>query len=205
MVDLSNEPVLNTLFADNMMFQQNKPISVFGQAGEGQSVKVELFKDGVDEFVAKVLLDYDGKKFKSVSEQDFSIDSENEKQELENKSKENEKLLNLIKDILKDKVKEVKLTSNFKNYPSALTASGDVSIEMEKVFNSMPNADNKVKAEKVLEISLEHGILDRLVAVSEDKEKLTKYATVLYEQARILSGLQLENPTEYVKAVSDII
>ena len=113
--------------------------------------------------------------------------------------------MNSIKEILKDKVKEVKLTSNFKNYPSALTASGDVSIEMEKVFNSMPNADGKVKAEKVLEISLEHGILDRLILVSEDKEKLTKYATVLYEQARILAGLAIENPTEYVKAVSDII
>ena len=172
---------------------------------KNKGYEVLFFKDGVDEFVAKILLDYEGKKFKSVSEQDFSIDSENEKQELENKSKENEKLLNSIKEILKDKVKEVKLTSNFKNYPSALTASGDVSIEMEKVFNSMPNADGKVKAEKVLEISLEHGILDRLILVSEDKEKLTKYATVLYEQARILAGLAIENPTEYVKAVSDII
>ncbi len=172
---------------------------------KNKGYEVLFFKDGVDEFVAKILLDYEGKKFKSVSEQDFSIDSETEKQELENKSKENEQLLSSIKEILKDKVKEVKLTSNFKNYPVALTASGDVSIEMEKVFNSMPNADGKVKAEKVLEISLEHGILDRLISVSADKEKLAKYAIVLYEQARILAGLALENPTEYVKAVSDII
>lgn len=172
---------------------------------KNKGYEVLFFKDGVDEFVAKILLDYDGKKFKSVSEQDFSIDSENEKQELENKSKENSELLNSIKEILKDKVKEVKLTSNFKNYPVALTASGDVSIEMEKVFNSMPNADNKVKAEKVLEISLEHGILERLNSVKTDMKKLTKYATVLYEQARILAGLDIENPTEYVKAVSDII
>ena len=172
---------------------------------KNKGYEVLFFKDGVDEFVAKILLDYEGKKFKSVSEQDFSIDSENEKQELENKSKENEQLLSSIKEILKDKVKEVKLTSNFKNYPVALTASGDVSIEMEKVFNSMPNADGKVKAEKVLEISLEHGILERLNLVKGDKEKLSKYATVLYEQARILAGLPIENPTEYVKAVSDII
>ncbi len=172
---------------------------------KNKGYEVLYFKDGVDEFVAKILLDYEGKKFKSVSEQDFSIDSENEKQELDNKAKENEQLLNDIKEILKDKVKDVKLTSNFKNYPVALTASGDVSIEMEKVFNSMPNADGKVKAEKVLEISLEHGILDKLVLISSDKEKLNKYATVLYEQARILAGLPLENPTEYVKAVSEII
>jgi len=107
--------------------------------------------------------------------------------------------------MLKDKVKQVKLTSNFKNYPVALSASGDVSIEMEKVFSSLPNQGQKVKAEKVLEISLEHGILDRLKNVQEDKEKLKKYATVLYEQARLLAGLDIENPTEFVKAFSDII
>lgn len=168
--------------------------------------EVLYFKDGVDEFVAKILLDYEGKKFKSVSEGDFSIDSEVEKQELDKKKQENKDLLDAIKDCLKDKVKEVILTSNFKNYPVALTSSGDISIEMEKVFNSMPNADGKMKAEKVLEISAEHGILQTLKKVySEDKEKLNKYATVLYEQARLLAGLSIENPTEFVKAFSDII
>ena len=168
--------------------------------------EVLYFKDGVDEFVAKILLDYEGKKFKSVSEGDFSVDSEVEKQELDKKKQENKDLLDAIKDCLKDKVKEVILTSNFKNYPVALTSSGDISIEMEKVFNSMPNADGKMKAEKVLEISAEHGILQTLKKVySEDKEKLNKYATVLYEQARLLAGLSIENPTEFVKAFSDII
>ena len=168
--------------------------------------EVLYFKDGVDEFVAKILLDYEGKKFKSVSEGDFSVDSEVEKQELDKKKQENKDLLDAIKDCLKDKVKEVILTSNFKNYPVALTSSGDISIEMEKVFNSMPNAAGKMKAEKVLEISAEHGILQTLKKVySEDKEKLNKYATVLYEQARLLAGLSIENPTEFVKAFSDII
>ena len=168
--------------------------------------EVLYFKDGVDEFVAKILLDYEGKKFKSVSEGDFSVDSEVEKQELDKKKQENKDLLDAIKDCLKDKVKEVILTSNFKNYPVALTSSGDISIEMEKVFSSMPNADGKMKAEKVLEISAEHGILQTLKKVySEDKEKLNKYATVLYEQARLLAGLSIENPTEFVKAFSDII
>ncbi len=172
---------------------------------KNKGYEVLYFKDGVDEFVAKILLDFEGKKFKSVSEQDFSVDTEDEKKELEIKEKENKQLLDDLNQILKDKVKQVKLTSNFKDYPVALSASGDVSIEMEKVFNSMPNQGQKVKAEKVLEISLEHGILDRLKNASEDKEKLKKYATVLYEQARILAGLDIENPTEFVKAFSDII
>ncbi len=172
---------------------------------KNKGYEVLYFKDGVDEFVAKILLDYEGKKFKSVSEQDFSVDTEDEKKELEAKEKENKQLLDDIAQILKDKVKQVKLTSNFKDYPVALSASGDVSIEMEKVFNSMPNQGQKIKAEKVLEISLEHGILDRLKNASDDKEKLNKYAIVLYEQARLLAGLDIESPTEFVKAFSEII
>ncbi len=172
---------------------------------KNKGFEVLFFKDGVDEFVAKILIDYEGKKFKSVSEEDFSIDSEDEKKELKEKGEENKELLNKMAEILKDKVKEVKLTSNFKNYPVALIASGDISIEMEKVFNSMPNADGKMKAEKILEISLEHGILDRLKAVENNQEKLEKYTVVLYEQARILAGLDIENPTEFVKSISEII
>ena len=172
---------------------------------KNKGFEVLFFKDGVDEFVAKILIDYEGKKFKSVSEENFSIDSEDEKKELNQKQEENKELLTKLAEILKDKVKEVKLTSNFKNYPVAIIASGDISIEMEKVFNSMPNADGKMKAEKILEISLEHGILDRLKAVQGDDEKLKKYAIVLYEQARILAGLDIENPIEFVKNMSDII
>ncbi|MBQ9735146.1 MAG: molecular chaperone HtpG [Clostridia bacterium] len=167
--------------------------------------EILFFKDGVDEFVAKILMDYDGKKFKSVSEEDFSVDNEVEKKELDQKAEENKDLLSAIKECLDGKVKEVRLTANFKNYPVCLTSAGDVSIEMEKVFNSMPNADGKMKAEKILEISSEHGILETLKNNENDKEKLKKYAIVLYEQARILAGLNIENPTEFVKAFSDII
>ena len=151
------------------------------------------------------MIDYESKKFKSVSEEDFSASNDVEKQELDKKAEENKDLLTVIKDCLDGKVKEVRLTANFKNYPVCLTSAGDVSIEMEKVFNSMPNADGRMKAEKILEISSEHGILDTLKKNAGDKEKLAKYATVLYEQARILAGLNIENPTEFVKAFSDII
>jgi len=168
--------------------------------------EVLFFKDGVDDFVAKILLDYEGKKFKSVSEEDFSMDSDAEKAALNEKSEQVKDLLLAIKESLGDKVKEVRLTANFKNYPVCLTAAGEISIEMEKVFASMPNSDGKMKAEKILEISSEHGILASLEKVyAEDKEKLNKYATVLYEQARILAGLSIENSTEFVTALSDII
>lgn len=168
--------------------------------------EILFFKDGVDEFVAKILIDYDGKKFKSVSEADFSLDSESEKEELKEKNEKYKDMLAELKTDLGDKVKEVRLTSNLKTYPVCLISGGDVSIEMEKVLNSMPNADGKIKADKILEISASHKILDKLLSLFEsDKETLKKYASVLYEQARILEGLPIDDVTGFVTALGDII
>ncbi len=176
------------------------------EKAKDKGYEILFFKDGVDEFVAKILNDYEGKKFKSVSEADFSLDSEDEKKETEKKSEEVKDLLNEIKNNLGDKVKEVKLTSKLKTYPVCLTASGEISIEMEKVLNSMPNADKKVSAEKVLEISATHKILDTLKTLYDtDKEKLKKYSVVLYEQARLLEGLPIDDVSEFVKSMSDIL
>ncbi len=176
------------------------------EKAKDKGYEILFFKDGVDEFVAKVLMDYEGKKFKSVSEADFSLDNESEKKELEKKSQEYKDLLAEIKANLGDKVKEVKLTSKLKTYPVCLTSGGEISIEMEKVFASMPNNGENVKAEKILEISAEHKILDTLKGLFEkDKDKLKKYSTVLYEQARLLEGLSIDSVTEFVTAISDII
>lgn len=171
-----------------------------------KGAEILFFKDGVDEFVAKILIDYDGKKFKSVAEADFSLGSEEEKKELKEKNEQYKDLFAEIKANLGDKVKDVRLTGNLKTYPVCLIADGDVSIEMEKVLNSMPNADGKIKADKVLEISAEHKILDKLQTLyKEDKETLKKYSTVLYEQARILEGLSIDDVPEFVSALSDIM
>ena len=168
--------------------------------------EILFFKDGVDEFIAKILLDYNGKKFKSVSEADFNLNSEVEKKELSEKSEKLKDLLEQIKLDLDGKVKEVRLTANLKTYPVCLISDGEISIEMEKVFNSMPNADGKMKADKILEISSTHKLLDKLETIyGKDKEKLKKYSIVLYNQARLLEGLQVEDIEEYVKACSEIL
>ncbi len=176
------------------------------EKAKDKGYEILFFKDGVDEFVAKILNEYEGKKFKSVSEADFSLASESEKKELEEKSKECKDLLAEIKANLGDKVKEVRLTSKLKSYPVCLTAGGDISIEMEKVFAGIPNNGENVKAEKILEISAEHKILDTLKTLFDsDKDKLKKYSIVLYEQARLLEGLSIDSVTEFVSSLSDII
>ena len=168
--------------------------------------EILFFKDGVDEFVAKIMNDYDGKKFKSVSEADFSAGNEAEKKEISDKTEEFKDILAFIKDSLAGKVKDVKLSSNLKTYPVCLSTSGEISIEMEKVLNSMPNANQKIQAEKILELNAGHKVIEKLKSIYEtDKDMLKKYALVLYEQARLLEGLPVENAKDFVSAVSDIL
>ncbi len=168
--------------------------------------EILYFKDGVDEFVAKILTDYEGKKFKSVSDADFSLVSEEEKKDIENKSKELKGVLDFIKDTLKEKVKEVKLSYNLKTYPVCIVSGGEISIEMEKVLNSMPNADKTVSADKILELNAEHKIIEKLQKLFDtDKEKLSKYAVVLYEQARLLEGLGIDDVEGFITAITDVM
>lgn len=168
--------------------------------------EILFFKDSVDEFVAKILGEYAGKKFKSVTEANFNLDSEEEKKVLEEKNEKSKEMLSEMKKTLGDKVKDVIITSNLKSYPVCLTSGGEISIEMEKVLNSMPNSDGKVKADKILELSSEHKILGKLESLyASDKDLFAKYTEVLYEQARLLEGLPVEDVSAFVKNLSDIM
>lgn len=168
--------------------------------------EILYLKDNVDEFVLKVLDSYEEKKFKSVSEAGFSFDSEEEKQELSGKQEENKELIDFIKESLGDKVKEVKLNNLPEQYMSCLTSGGEISIEMEKVLNAMPNANGKIVAEKVLEINANHPVLAKIKSVfATDKEQVKKYAEVLYSSARLLEGLPLDDVTDFVATLSTLL
>ena len=171
-----------------------------------KGVDILFFKDGVDEFVAKLLESYEGKKFKSVSEADFSLSGEEEKKALEEKTEKYKELLDKIKVELGDEIKEVRLTDNLKTYPVCLISAGDLSIEMEKVLNSMPNSQNKVKAEKILEISSTHNVLEKLGELaSADQEKFSSYVKVLYQSARLLEGLDVQDVSDFVLGLVNIM
>ena len=150
--------------------------------------------DDVDEFALKVMEKYDEKTFKSVSDESVAQSQD-----------ENADLSAFIKESLGDSVAKVKCCKN-SGHAVCLTTEGDLSIEMEKVLNAMPNAQNKVSAQKVLEISTEHPVYQKLVQwLESDKEKLAMAAKVLYQQARIIEGLSVENPTELADLVAQFI
>lgn len=167
--------------------------------------EILYFTDDVDEFAIQMLMDYDGKQFKSVASDDLDLDTEEEKKQLEQQSEENKDLFAAMKEALGDKVKEVRLSNRLKSHPVCLANGGRISIEMEKVLNTMPN-DNKVKAEKVLEINASHPIFETLKSLyAENREKLKSYTELLYAQALLIEGLSVEDPVAFSNQICDLM
>ncbi len=161
-----------------------------------------LCSNYLDEFVFKTMLKYQDKEFKNICSDNVDVESEEEKEQLTKLNEKNQDMLNLMKESLD--VKEVKFTSRLTNHPVCLSSTGQISVEMEKVMNSMPN--NNINAEKILEINYKHKIVDKLNSLyKKNKEELKKYSKILYAQARLIEGLPIENPTEITDLICDIL
>lgn len=162
--------------------------------------------DNVDEFAIKSLREYKDKEFRSVSADDLGIENTEKQEEIKAKEEENSDLLKELAAALDGKVTKVILSQRLKSHPVCLTSEGDISLEMEKVLNSMPT-DQKIHAQRVLEINPEHEIFNKLKAISEagDKEKLTKYAQLLYTQALLIEGISIENPVEFSNLICELM
>lgn len=160
--------------------------------------------DYVDEFCVTAIAEYDSKKFVNVSDANLDLESEEEKKETEKVNKDNSDMLKEMNDELKD-VNEVKFSNKLKSHPVALTTKGDVSIEMQKVFDAMPN-DMGIKAQKILEINEKHPIAEKLKDLyKNDKDEFKVYTKILYSEARMIAGLPIDNPTEISKLICDVI
>ncbi len=162
--------------------------------------------DNVDEFAIKSLREYKDKEFRSVSADDLGIENTEKQEEIKAKEEENSDLLKEFAAALDGKVTKVILSQRLKSHPVCLTSEGDISLEMEKVLNSMPT-DQKIHAQRVLEINPEHEIFNKLKAISEagDKEKLAKYAQLLYTQALLIEGISIENPVEFSNLICELM
>lgn len=171
-----------------------------------KGIEILYLTEDIDEFTLQVLHDYDEKEFKSVSSEDLEIDeTKEEKEAAEKQAEENKNMLTFIKEGLGDKVTEVKLSQRLKSHPVCLTTKGGLSLEMEKVLNAMPN-DEQIKAERVLEINSSHPIFTALTKAYEaNKEKVTIYADILYNQALLIEGITIEDPVEFSNKVCKLI
>ena len=167
---------------------------------------VLLCTEDIDEFCLQVINKYKDKEFKNVGGGNLELETEEEKAAAKSSAEENKGLLDAIRDALGGKVKEVRTSAVLKEHPVALSSDGPVSIEMEKVLKNMPGNDG-ITSEKVLEINENHPVFQAMkdTAAAGDSEKLALYAKILYDQARLIEGLPIEDPVEYAKAVCSLI
>ncbi|GHH96721.1 molecular chaperone HtpG [Neobacillus kokaensis] len=167
--------------------------------------EILYFTDDIDEFAIKMIMSYQEKEFKSVSSGDLGIEAEETGKETAAEEAENKDLFEAMKAALGDKVKAVRVSKRLKSHPVCLTSDGEVSIEMEKVLNAMPNNQN-VKADKVLEINVQHEVFQSLkAAFANDKEKLELYTSLLYNQALLIEGLPIEDPVEFTNNICKVM
>lgn len=167
------------------------------EAVRDKGYEILYLTDDVDEFALKTLRTYADKEFKSVSGGDLGFEPEEKPEETE----ENKDLFAFMAEALTGKVTTVRASRRLKNHPVCLSSEGDVSLEMEKVLNTMPG-DNAIKAQRVLEINEAHPIFGKLTRLYEsDKDALKEYSTLLYDQAALMEGLSIEDPVAFAEKV----
>lgn len=167
--------------------------------------EILYFTDDIDEFAIKMLMKYKEKEFKSVSSSDLGIENNDEENKVEENSEENKSLFDAMKEVLNDKINAVKVSNKLKNHPVCLSNEGDLSIEMEKLLNSMPN-NQGVKAQKVLEINTHHEVFTALKGAYEnDKDKFNLYTNLLYNQALLIEGLSISDPVEFTNNICKLM
>ncbi len=161
--------------------------------------------DDVDEFALKMMRDFDGKEFRSAADKDLGIEETAETEESKARAEESRELLRFMKDALEGKVKDVRLSTRLKSHPVCLSADGGISLEMEKVLNTMPG-DQKVQAERVLELNADHPVFAKLKELfASNPDKVKSYAGLLYNQALLIEGLPIEDPVAFSTAVCDLM
>ncbi len=161
--------------------------------------------DDIDEFAVKVIASYKEKEFKSVSSSDLGIEADEKDKESAAEAEESKELFEAMQEFLGDKVKSVRASKRLRSHPVCLSTEGDLTIEMEKVLNAMPSSPG-VKAEKVLEINVNHAVFQSLKdAHGKDKEKLNLYTSLLYNQALLIEGLPIGDPVEFTNDICKVM
>ncbi len=170
-----------------------------------QGFEILYLTDDVDEFAVKMMHTHQEKEFRSVSDKDLGLETEEEKEEIKKQGEENKDMLNFLKDALDGKVKEVRLTGRLKNHPVCLSSDGPLSLEMEKVLNAAPTGQ-KVSADRVLELNSAHAVFETMRKLYDsDKDKLKEYASLLYSQALLIEGMPVEDPVAFSNAVCNLM
>lgn len=192
--------------------ESNEKIAGLPQAEliSDKGYEILYLTEGVDEFSIKALGNYDGKEFRSISDDDLGIDSDEDKEEQKKQNEENKELFDFIKESLKGKIVSAKASKRLKSHPVCISAEGPITIEMEKVLSVQPDEANRMKASKVLEFNTAHPVFETIKKLFEsgtedDKNKVATYANILYNQALLIEGLLVEDPVAFAEDICSLM
>ncbi|WP_195259115.1 molecular chaperone HtpG [Bacillus paralicheniformis] len=167
--------------------------------------EILYFTEDIDEFAIKMLANYQEKEFKSVSSGDLGIENDDEQNQSDGDDSQYKDLFEEMKKTLDGKVKSVRASKRLKTHSVCLAADGEVTIEMEKILNAMPD-NQHVKADKALEINTNHEVFKTLQdAFENDKDKFKLYTGILYNQALLIEGLPIEDPVEFTNDICKVM
>lgn len=167
--------------------------------------EILYFTEDIDEFAIKMIMKYKDKEFRSVSSGDLGIEADENENKADSEEKDNQELFEFMKNVLADKVSNVRVSKRLRSHPVCFSTEGEVTIEMEKILRAMPDNPN-VKAEKILEINSSHEVFQTLKdACEQDKDKLTLYTNLLYNQALLIEGLPIQDPVEFTNDICKIM
>ena len=192
--------------------ESNEKIAGLPQAEliSDKGYEILYLTEGVDEFSIKALGNYDGKEFRSISDDDLGIDSDEDKEEQKKQNEENKEVFDFIKESLKGKIVSAKASKRLKSHPVCISAEGPITIEMEKVLSVQPDEANRMKASKVLEFNTAHPVFETIKKLFEsgtedDKNKVATYANILYNQALLIEGLSVEDPVAFAEDICSLM
>ena len=169
------------------------------------NIDVLLLDQKIDEFAIMMLHDYDKVEFKSISEDNIDDLSKEEKEKLEQDTASNKRLLDTLKDALKDDVDEVSISTKLVDAPLCISTKDGMSLEMEKTLNEQPGADEEVKARKVLELNPNHPLFTAFSNIQDNDEMVKEYASILYDEAMLLEGRDIKNKAEFVRKLNELM
>ena len=172
---------------------------------KAKGYNVLILTDEIDEFMLQVMMEYKGKKFKSISQGDLDLIDENEEKKIKELTEDKKSILDSLKEALKEDVIDVVLSKRLTESPVCLVSGDGLSFEMEKVLDRMPNAKD-VKANKILEINPKHKLFEALERLFNDNDPMFKdYAELLYSQALLIEGFKLKDPVKFSNKMCELM
>lgn len=162
--------------------------------------------EDVDEFALKTMQAYDDKEFRSVSDDDLGIESDEDKENVKKLDEDNKELFDFMKEALGDKVTAVRASGRLKSHPVCISTEGGISLEMEKALSNQPDMANRIKAQKVLEVNTNHKIFKTITELFKtDREKVKTYTELLYNQALLIEGMPIEDPAVFANSICELM